>query len=70
MRGGFTSVRLGSLPATIEWPGGEACELRLLDQTLLPGRVTVRVCRSAEDVWQAIRCLCVRGAPAIRVAAA
>ena len=70
MKDGFTSPRLGSLPATIEWASGEECELRLLDQTLLTDRVEVRVCRSAEEVWQAIRCLCVRGAPAIGVAAA
>jgi methylthioribose-1-phosphate isomerase len=65
----FASPRLGGLPPTIEWPGGDACELRLLDQTLLPREVRVRTCRTVEDVWQAIRELCVRGAPAIGVAA-
>lgn len=59
------------MPATIEWRcRDDECELRLLDQTLLPQRVEVRVCTSAEEVWEAIRCLCVRGAPAIGVAAA
>ncbi len=65
----FAAPRLGNLPPTIEWPGGQPCELRLLDQTLLPREVKVRVCRTVEDVWQAIRELCVRGAPAIGVAA-
>jgi methylthioribose-1-phosphate isomerase len=42
----------------------------LLDQTLLPGEVREIECRSTEDVWEAIRSLRVRGAPAIGVAAA
>jgi methylthioribose-1-phosphate isomerase len=58
------------LPATLEWVGGEDGGLRILDQTLLPGRVEMRVCRTAEDVWEAIRAMRVRGAPAIGVAAA
>ncbi len=58
------------LPATLEWVGGEDGGLRILDQTLLPGRVEMRVCRSAEEVWEAIRVMRVRGAPAIGVAAA
>lgn len=44
--------------------------LEILDQTLLPGTVkTLRLTR-IEDVWEAIRTLRVRGAPAIGVAAA
>ena len=58
------------LPATLEWVGGEEGGLRILDQTLLPGRVEMRVCQTAEEVWEAIRALRVRGAPAIGVAAA
>lgn len=58
------------LPPTIEWVGDADGVLRLLDQTLLPHRVEFRECRAAADVWQAIRELCVRGAPAIGVAAA
>jgi methylthioribose-1-phosphate isomerase len=42
----------------------------LLDQTRLPAETSYLECRSAEDVWQAIRRLAVRGAPAIGVAAA
>ena len=60
----------GQLPSTLEWSGGADGTLRLLDQTLLPHRVEMRSCETAEDVWQAIRELCVRGAPAIGVAAA
>ncbi len=53
--------------ATIDWSRGR---LLVLDQTLLPGRVTRRHCRTVRDVWTAIRTLQVRGAPAIGVAAA
>jgi methylthioribose-1-phosphate isomerase len=42
----------------------------LLDQTRLPAEVVYLDCHTAEDVWQAIRQLVVRGAPAIGVAAA
>ena len=44
--------------------------LRLLDQTLLPHEEVWLECRAPEDVARAIRCLAVRGAPAIGVAAA
>lgn len=58
------------VPPTLAWDDGPDGTLRLLDQTRLPQSVTYRTCRSAEEVWQAIRELCVRGAPAIGVAAA
>lgn len=51
----------------IEWRGGA---LGLLDQTRLPAEETWLDCRRPEDVAAAIRCLAVRGAPAIGVAAA
>lgn len=55
---------------TIEWLGGvEGCA-RLIDQTLLPGEFRQIECRSIEAMWEAIRVLRVRGAPAIGVAAA
>ncbi len=60
----------GVLPLTLEWRGDADGILRLIDQTLLPERVEMRDCASAEDVWEAIRALRVRGAPAIGVAAA
>ncbi len=55
---------------TIAWVGGTDGFVRLLDQTLLPTRVEYRDCRTVEEVWEAIRTLRVRGAPAIGVAAA
>jgi methylthioribose-1-phosphate isomerase len=58
------------LPKTLEWIGGPDGFLRLLDQTRLPGEIVYRDCRTVEDVWEAIRTLRVRGAPAIGVAAA
>lgn len=55
---------------TIAWVGGSEGFIRLLDQTLLPTEVRYRDCRTVEEVWEAIRTLRVRGAPAIGVAAA
>ncbi len=55
---------------TLRWEGGTDGRLVLMDQTLLPLQVQECVCTSAEDVWQAIRRLSVRGAPAIGIAAA
>jgi len=52
---------------TLKWTG-EALEL--IDQTLLPGELVIKKCRTAGDVHDAIRRLVVRGAPAIGVAAA
>ncbi|MFN4259374.1 MAG: S-methyl-5-thioribose-1-phosphate isomerase [Gemmataceae bacterium] len=59
-----------SSPRTICWIGDENGFVRLIDQTLLPGRLEYRDCRSVEDVWEAIRKLRVRGAPALGIAAA
>ena len=56
--------------ATIRWAGGVDGHLVLLDQTRLPRETAYLDCRTAEDVWRAIRQLSVRGAPAIGVAAA
>ncbi|HEX4589519.1 MAG TPA: hypothetical protein VH120_06300, partial [Gemmataceae bacterium] len=61
---------MSSVPRTMEWIGENDGFLRLLDQTRLPGEVVYRDCRTATDVWEAIRTLRVRGAPAIGVAAA
>lgn len=54
----------------ISWTGGGDGFLTLLDQTRLPGEVTYLNCGSVEEVWQAIKRLAVRGAPAIGIAAA
>ena len=55
---------------TLAWRGGTDGYLVLLDQTRLPAETVYLECRTVEDVWQAIRRLAVRGAPAIGVAAA
>lgn len=57
-------------PLSVEWLGDSSGCVRLLDQTRLPGEVTYLDCRDVETVWEAIRSLRVRGAPAIGVAAA
>jgi methylthioribose-1-phosphate isomerase len=57
-------------PRTIEWVGGIDGCVRLIDQTLLPTQLEYRDCRTVEEVWEAIRSLRVRGAPAIGIAAA
>jgi methylthioribose-1-phosphate isomerase len=55
---------------TVEWVGDIDGHMRLLDQTRLPAEIVYLDCRATEDVWQAIKRLSVRGAPAIGVAAA
>ena len=55
---------------TIAWIGGTDGFVRLIDQTLLPTQVHYRDCKMVEEIWEAIRTLRVRGAPAIGVAAA
>ncbi|HEY7158425.1 MAG TPA: S-methyl-5-thioribose-1-phosphate isomerase [Gemmataceae bacterium] len=57
-------------PRTLEWIGDTDGFLRLIDQTQLPCTLAYRDCRTVEDVWEAIRSLRVRGAPAIGVAVA
>jgi methylthioribose-1-phosphate isomerase len=57
-------------PRTIQWIGDANGFVRLIDQTLLPTNLSYRDCRTVEEVWEAIRTLRVRGAPAIGVAAA
>lgn len=54
----------------ISWTGGGDGFLTLLDQTRLPTEVLYLNCDNVEDVWQAIKRLSVRGAPAIGIAAA
>ncbi|MFH1417465.1 MAG: S-methyl-5-thioribose-1-phosphate isomerase [Planctomycetota bacterium] len=44
--------------------------LEMIDQTLLPGEMTTITCATVQSVWDAIKRLQVRGAPAIGVAAA
>ena len=64
-------MQCDSAPQTVSWVGDALCgHLRLIDQTLLPERLEYRDCRAVEEVWEAIRTLRVRGAPAIGIAAA
>jgi methylthioribose-1-phosphate isomerase len=55
---------------TLHWLGGVDGHLRLIDQTRLPVELIEIDCRDVESLWEAIKTLRVRGAPAIGVAAA
>ncbi len=55
---------------TLRWVGDARGHLVLIDQTKLPTQVVELECRDVETVWQAIRELKIRGAPAIGLAAA
>ncbi len=59
-----------TLPPTLAWIGHGDGYLTLVDQTLLPAELKIIECRTVESVWEAIRSLRVRGAPAIGIAAA
>lgn len=48
----------------------ETNELVIIDQTLLPGKTEIIRLKTAQEIWDAIYLLKVRGAPAIGVAAA
>lgn len=52
---------------TIEWVDGS---VRLIDQTLLPNKLKQIYCNDVEGIWEAIKSLRVRGAPAIGIAGA
>jgi methylthioribose-1-phosphate isomerase len=52
---------------TITWKQGKVV---LIDQTKLPGKVVFVECSTVKQIWQAIKTLKVRGAPAIGAAAA
>lgn len=56
--------------ATLQWIGGLDGHLRILDQTLLPRELRYIDCCDEKTLWQAIKTLQVRGAPAIGIAAA
>lgn len=55
---------------TIQWVGDLDGAIEMIDQTLLPGELRVIAIRDVETLWEAIKNLRVRGAPAIGVAAA
>ena len=52
---------------TIEWADGR---IHLIDQTVLPNEFNQIYCDDVESVWEAIKSLRVRGAPAIGIAGA
>ncbi len=54
----------------IAWTGNADGFLTLIDQTRLPTSLTYLNCDTVESVWQAIKQLSVRGAPAIGISAA
>ncbi|MFT7616492.1 MAG: methylthioribose-1-phosphate isomerase [Planctomycetota bacterium] len=55
---------------TIIWHGDANGHATLIDQTLLPGELRYIEIRDKETMWDAIKRLAIRGAPAIGVAAA
>jgi len=55
---------------TIKWIGDIDGHVELIDQTLLPHQTKMLAVRDVETMWQAIKILQVRGAPAIGIAAA
>jgi methylthioribose-1-phosphate isomerase len=55
---------------TVEWIGDLDGCVRIIDQTRLPEELAYLDIRDVESMWEAIRVLRVRGAPAIGVAAA
>ena len=55
---------------TLRWIGDTDGYLELIDQTKLPTELVTLACRDVETVWEAIKMLRVRGAPAIGIAAA
>ncbi len=64
------STAEGNVPRTIEWVGGLDGYVSMIDQTRLPAELVMLACRDVQALWEAIRRLSIRGAPAIGVAAA
>lgn len=54
----------------IQWKGGLDGHIAMIDQTLLPEEFKIVRVEDVESVWDAIKRLAVRGAPAIGIAAA
>ncbi|MDR0327875.1 MAG: S-methyl-5-thioribose-1-phosphate isomerase [Planctomycetaceae bacterium] len=55
---------------TLFWQGNRLGSLKMIDQTLLPTKIDIIELRDVESVWESIKTLRVRGAPAIGIAAA
>ncbi len=62
--------RVDTHPAAVQWLGDCEGFLQLIDQTCLPRELKLLKCSHVETVWEAIKSLRVRGAPAIGIAAA
>ncbi len=60
-------MNVTSLPISVSW---ETTAVKILDQRLLPQREVYLNCENIEQVFEAIKTLSVRGAPAIGIAAA
>ncbi|MFA5239730.1 MAG: S-methyl-5-thioribose-1-phosphate isomerase [Phycisphaerae bacterium] len=58
------------ITAAVKWVGGVDGFLELVDQRRLPGELVRLKCRDIEHLYEAIKTLTVRGAPAIGVAGA
>ena len=56
--------------ATIEWKGSADGHAVIIEQTLLPGELKYISITDQEGMWDAIKRLAIRGAPAIGIAAA
>jgi methylthioribose-1-phosphate isomerase len=65
-----TPTSATTAPETLRWIGASDGHLVMIDQTKLPLEFTELACHEIEVVWEAIRSLRVRGAPAIGIAAA
>src|SRR3954464_976838 len=57
-------------PKSIEWAGDVDGVVRLIVQNERPPRLVYKDCKNVYEVWEAIKMLRVRGAPAIGITAA
>jgi methylthioribose-1-phosphate isomerase len=67
----MSATNVTDMVETVRWVGDAATGfVRLIDQTRLPAEFVEVECRDVPAVWEAIKTLRVRGAPAIGIAAA
>lgn len=69
-RSTMSQIQNNQVLETLRWSGDVDGQLVLIDQTRLPLETVEMTCADVEMVWYAIKRLCVRGAPAIGIAAA
>ena len=70
MQSPASAIKPGMTPIAIDWIGETDGFIRLIDQTLLPTELLYLDCHDVPTVWEAIKMLRVRGAPAIGITAA